>query len=457
MEKKPNLILITIDDLRADFVGFLNSQKNITPNLDKLAKESLIFKNAFSVGPMTPHSFPAILTSTYPLDFHGPKKIERPRILISEVFQNQGYITAAFHSNPYLSGFFGYDKGWDYFEYLRLEGKRNKILEDFKSFLEKISKKLVNWNPKFVFQIRYLFYKLGIWKPFKKILAFEINKLLKEFLLANKNSEKPFFIWVHYMDVHYPFMFFDHYFKDLPLSLSDLIARSLPTFLTRRESLSLPLKKFAFQNMNLVKRAYEDGIRYLDLQIGNLIDFLKKENLFENTIICLTSDHGEEFLEHGGANHDAKLYQELLKVPLLIKFPRGEKKGIFEEKVSLIDLAPTLCDIVKVKTPPSFKGKSFFKEKRKIIFHQTGENKKEKNREFAFLNIESLEQCKMAVQFENFKYILDFDKKGEELYDLKKDPKEKENIFSKRQDVALKARKLIEKFLKENLPLKIKC
>jgi arylsulfatase A-like enzyme len=111
MKKKPNIILITVDSLRADHLGYMGYGKGISPNIDKLAGESVVFNNAFAVGPVTPHSFPSILTSTYPLDYQGPRKIERPRKLISEVLKEKGFITAAFHSNAYLSNFFGYNRG----------------------------------------------------------------------------------------------------------------------------------------------------------------------------------------------------------------------------------------------------------------------------------------------------------------------------------------------------------
>ncbi len=155
MTKKPNIILITVDCLRADRLGFMGYQKNISRNIDGLAKESVVFTQAFATGSSTPYSFPSILTSTYALDYQGPK-IEKPRVLISESFKNAGYITAAFHANPFLSDFFGYNQGWDYFEDVTLPfGKLEKknILRDF--LRELFKRALLFLSPSFFFKIKY--------------------------------------------------------------------------------------------------------------------------------------------------------------------------------------------------------------------------------------------------------------------------------------------------------------
>jgi membrane-anchored protein YejM (alkaline phosphatase superfamily) len=137
--KKPNVILITVDALRADKLGFMGCKKNITPNFDKFAEESVKFSNAFTTGSHTPYSFPAILTSTYPLDYQGPLKIERPRVMVSEVFKQQGFQTASFYSGPYLSDFFGYNKGWDFFKEITYPLPKGVGYKDtgFISFLRK--------------------------------------------------------------------------------------------------------------------------------------------------------------------------------------------------------------------------------------------------------------------------------------------------------------------------------
>jgi arylsulfatase A-like enzyme len=454
---RPNVILITIDDLRADHLGFMGYHKNISPNIDKLAKESVVFTNAFSVGPMTPHSLPSILTSTYPLDYQGPKKIERPRVLVSEVLKKQGYTTAVFSANPYL--YLGYDKGWDFMEDVKdshllfdLSLKKDAGLKlKIKYFLEGLAKLVANFRPELIFKIRYFLYKLGIWQPEKKAKAGSMNKIIKEFVSAVKEEEKPFFCWIHYMDVHYPFLPYDAYFQDRTFSYSELVGRSFSTFLSRRYFFKKPILNFGKKHLKTAINLYDDGIKYVDQQLGDLLGFLEKEDVYRDTVIFLTSDHGEEFLEHGGAAHEAKLYNELLHVPLLVRIPRKQKQRI-NNKVSLIDLAPTICSLAGAEKESSFKGEDLFQSKREIIFHQTGENLGKIGGE-SLLDIEEIGHCKAACQSERWKYILDHGSGREELYDLLGDPDEKNNLSKTENKILSQMREKIEEFEKTNPPL----
>jgi arylsulfatase A-like enzyme len=298
MNKKPNIILITVDCLRADHLGFLGYEKDISPNLDKLAKESTVFTQAFTTSSSTPYSFPAILTSTYPLDYQGPQKIEKPRVLISEVLKGEGYITAAIHSNPFLSNFFGYNQGWDFFEDITLAtGKLRKknALRDF--FNESFKNITFSFFPQLFFKIKYLKYKTKEAKIGLKVKATLINQIVKDFIQSVKNEEKPFFLWVHYMDVHGPYFSRENYYFNKPYSYSEAIAGSYINYLidySQKKALRKFLEKYSQETINL----YDQGVKCLDTELGKLLNFLNKENLFQNTIICLTSDHGEELFEH---------------------------------------------------------------------------------------------------------------------------------------------------------------
>jgi len=112
--KRKNVILLTIDTLRRDAVGCYGKSK-LTPYIDSLQKNSTVFNQAYSTGPYTQASFPAILTSSYYLEYRRQKGLSSKRTLISEVLQEKGVTTAAFHSNPYISDFFGWNRGWDKF------------------------------------------------------------------------------------------------------------------------------------------------------------------------------------------------------------------------------------------------------------------------------------------------------------------------------------------------------
>jgi len=452
MKEKPNIILITIDALRADHLGFMGYSKNVSQNLDNLAKDSSVFKEAFSVGPNTPHSFPAILTSTYPLDFKGVRKIERPRKLISEVLKEKGYVTAAFHDNPYLSSSFGYNRGWEYFEYSAspvgsalfprksfLSKIRSFLISAFKKNFNKISLKLF---PQIFFKVMYLKYKLKVSKEEFEVPAEDINNKIFDFISAQK--ENSFFLWAHYMDVHSPYFPSGKYESKI-LSYSDFVAAWLAGYL--EFSKNRIFRKFIQPYFKKAIEFYDNGISYFDSEFGKLLDFLKREDIYDDTIIIITADHGEEFLDHGEGFHKPKLYNELLHVPLIIRIPG--KRGEIYNKVSLIDIPSTVCSLLGFKED-SFKGQNLF-ERQGLVFHQTAFGSKDKmNR---WIEIDGILETKLACQSKEWKYIVDYRTNKEELYNLLKDPKEKNNLVLERKDILSRLREEIKKFKENNIPL----
>lgn len=452
MTKKPNIILITIDALRADHLGFMGYEKNISLNIDKLAQESTIFTRAFANGPTTPCSFPSILTSTYPLDYQGPKTIDKPRVLLSEALKEQGYITAAFHSNPWLSDFFGYNRGWDFFEDINYSTNISS-----ENFLKKLFKELtLSTFPQLLFWTMYLKYRIKKDPRNKfKIKASFINQIVRDFIYSVKTEKSPFFIWIHYMDIHSPYLAQDSYYSEnKPCSYSELIGDYVSSMWSTYAH-KKALKKFIKNNFKkYIKKTlsfYDQAIECVDRGVGELLDFLKKEEVYHNSIICLTADHGDEFLEHGGIGHNtAKLYNELLHVPFLIKLPESQNQTV-KKKVSLIDLASTICDLVGIKPPSSFKGKNLFERKEDLIFHQVSSLlRKTKDWKGA---IKKLSQYKVACQSNTWKYILDQGTGVEELYNLSKDSKEQNNLSQFEPEVLSQMRKKVQEFKKENPPL----
>ena len=193
MDKKPNIILITVDSLRADRL-----RKDINPNIESLAENSKIFNNALSVGPHSPYSFPSIFSSTYPLDCQGPMRVDEQRVFLSEVLKNNGYITAMFHSTVRLSSFFGYDKGWDFFNSLEKPsgtgfkhkaGKaRKKIRTVLRSYSFRIGLLWANLFPSSLFFARYLVYRLTKRIKDPIVNAFYLNEAAKDFVKSYKKS-----------------------------------------------------------------------------------------------------------------------------------------------------------------------------------------------------------------------------------------------------------------------------
>ena len=163
-----NVILLTIDTLRRDVLGCYEGG-NLTPFIDSLQDRSIRFSRAHSPAPYTQAAFPGILTSSYYLEYGKQKMLSSKRILISEVLKKAGITTAGFHSNPYLSGYFGWNRGWDLF-YDSMEDEVDEKVPYIKA--DKINKKVETWLSSY---------------------------------MGGRNYN-PFFLWVHYMDLHEPYI-----------------------------------------------------------------------------------------------------------------------------------------------------------------------------------------------------------------------------------------------------------
>ena len=406
MEKKTNnkknLILITVDCLRADHLHCMSYTKNITPTIDHLAKNGILFTNAMANAPSTPYSIPSFLTSTLP-----PIE-EKPKETIAGILKKYGYSTATFNPNPVFSTTWGgrnSTKGFDIYDVMLSNKKRyclffeiylSSIVKFFREYFNKkgvVQKKtysLYDMLLKIVSNL--LFTKHYLYVP----TAEEINK---KALMWIKNQKDKFFVWLHYMDVHEPYNPEDY--KDKK-ELRYLVAkyRYLPNMLTKQERKKL---------IDL----YDLEIEYIDNAINNLLKELKDLNFFENSIILVSADHGDAFGEHGTFGHGGKyspqLYDEVLHIPLIIY--GLEKKGIkIDRQVQLLDLGPTICNLLKISIPHNFFGGNLFNPSKRGI----------------------IANCRSCISYRTDDYKLIINKSeelGNELYDLKKDPKETINIY----------------------------
>jgi len=378
-----NVILLTVDTLRKDVVGCYGNKSGLTPFIDSLQDNCIRFTRAQSIGPYTQASFPGILTSSYYLEYERGKKLSLKRTLISEVLQKAGIVTAGFHSNPYLSDYFGWNRGWDVF-YDSMD---------------------VDVTP----EVPYL-------------KGNEINKKVGEWLVAHtkRGKYRPFFLWLHYMDVHEPYVPERKYIDMVDPSIS----------LTQDEMFNLfknvVLKRDVSNKdtVELLKKLYDAHVREVDGYIKELFDILDKINLLQNSTIIITSDHGDEFGEHGGLSHDGKMYSELIDVPLLIYDYTRTKAEVCDTLVSNIDIPPTIVHLFGLEPAKSFKGHSLLPLEnylKKGCFGEAigkiGHKEKETDKPVYF------------YRENNFKIIYQEGNNRWEMYNLKEDPKELNNII----------------------------
>ena len=434
-----NVILITIDALRYSNLGCYGYSKSTSPFIDKLSKEGIRFENAFSTAPFTPASFPSILAGMYSLRTNN-YILPKDSLLISTVLQKNNYKTAAFHSNAFLTKYYGYNKGFDVFQDYLISEKtdKNKQINIIK---KKISHTLK--NNKFLFGLlEKITLKKNTYKlPYKRaeiITKDAINFLKKE---GNK------FVWIHYMDVHDPWVPKNKYKKQF----SKLNKKEVFNLNFKVRKASNNQYKLKNKELKQIEQLYDAELRYVDEHIKKLILFLKKENVFKKTLIIITSDHEEEFCEKGDVRHKSKLYDVNVKVPLIII---NLKEKVDENNlVSLIDLPRTILDYLKIEPPKKWLGKSILKEKRKKVIMQSFHNKNRTQYNKRFNKNRFIIE---AIRTKKWKYILG-ELKGEELYNLLEDPNEENNLANHNKLKKIKndlKKKLAEYSLKEKSKIK---
>lgn len=414
MASDTNLVLVTVDCLRADRVGVNGSKKGLTPNIDQFGEEGTIFKQAVSNGPRTGDSFPAIFTSTYPLMNLGKRVPTEEKITLAEVLNRAGFKTSAIHSNAQLFACStNYDRGFEDYEDFFSSSKKKKNLDKLKNYATKIFKYL-NLLPAAQGGKTLLFG--GAYEDAKLTTNTAIKWLEKN---EKNGDDDPFFLWVHYMDPHGPFNPPSKYL-DEPISKSKKV--ELWKIFKNNDDISE-------KKMQELFSLYEAEIRYVDDYIGNFFHKLQDMGLWNNSIVALTADHGEGFKEHGKFGHGSDLYEELTRVPLIIKSNKLNNQ-IIEDSFPLIDLSPTLLELMDIESPETFMGESKSWEKEdKATFS------------------ENRSRTRAAYRTSDWKFILKMDKGIKELYNLNQDPKEKENLVEIEPERSSKYQRKLENHL----------
>jgi len=344
-----NVLLVTIDSLRADHFGQNASIEPATENIEILAKDGQSFDRAFATGPGTTPSFPAMLTGTLPLSYGGlgPLSDERPRV--STKLQDTGLTTGGFQCNPFLSNHFNYDIGYEAFEDYQnpLMGIATKI---FPRGIEINNPKLRRIdNVLHVTDAIKKSYQLVKGKPRPYVGAEIITNDTIEWL---SKTDQPFFCWTHYMDVHHP-CFPPERYRDR-YDIGDVtqtgVSEWYSTLLRNPETLS-------DDEINNLETLYKAAIEYTFDQIDRIVTHLKDTNRYDDTLIILTSDHGALFGEYGQYGKPERMYDELVHVPLIIANGPDYLKNAKGELVSLLDIPPLIHDALGINIPEEYKGR----------------------------------------------------------------------------------------------------
>lgn len=440
MRQPHSLILVTIDCFRADHAGFLGYPGRTTPFLDSLSGESFVFQNAIASGIPTYYSLPALLASRYPLglgrDLIG---IAPGESTITSELKEHGLKTAAFvAANPYISPEFGYDQGFDLFcDFFHVAGpqfvfeKESRLPPSLRNNVNQLIARVCHGLPVLGAAYDEVYFQYcqrgsrSADESLDSLRQFPSADVIVDHAIAwlNQNSKVPVFLWLHLMDPHAPY-----YPKPQALELaghgclSASEAKYLNHYWARADIDGDRLQKKKRKIIEL----YDAGIRWADLQIERLVRQLGTLNRWDECILAVTADHGEEFLDHGGRFHaPIKLNSELTHVPLLVRVPGLQGSHDVPSSFGLIDLAPTLLDALALPAPANFRGRSCW---RKLLNNQSWDKPVFTECVYGCSNpFDSNKRSGsklLAVSKGGYKLVLNLASGIDYLYDLNGDPNE---------------------------------
>ena len=331
---RPNIILITIESLRADHVGCYGYGRDTTPNIDALAAEGTRYSQAHSVTSWTLTSHASMFTGLYP----SAHRVILPQDRLSdayttaaEVLSADGYQCAAVVAGPYLRKTFNLNQGFEYHDESVAASSNEEAHRDVT-------------NP-------------------------EMAKAMERFLREKRDPNRPFFLFAYYWDVHYDFIPpppYDTLF--VPEAAEKIESVQFGPIVALGKGISQP-------QLDYLIAQYDGEIRCTDEYLGRLWKLLRELKLWNNTAVILTADHGEQFFEHGYLGHKHDLYVESLHVPLIVKYA-GQTAGRADPRVvHLIDLYPTILELAGSQADSLHSGRSLVggppQEDRSVFFELT--------------------------------------------------------------------------------------
>jgi len=403
-EARPNVIFILLDAARADRLGSYGYEEDTSPNLDAMAEEGAVCLNNFSNGKYTLESVPSYFYSRYyikslfPADADIPlqepenlfHEIDHEAVSMAGVFKEAGYRTVLFSAHPWLV-------------------RGHKLVEDFDEFYKVKERHSPHADAGTVFK------RVENW--------------------LETNPDRPFYMYIHLMDPHTP-----HERKEETLLFADpdydyqakfdRHGNPRGQFIGPYGDWRVP-EDFTEEDRNYLNALYDGDIRYSDRCFGDFVRFLKKETLYDRTLMVIAADHGEHLGEHGLSQHGGKAWDAVIKTPLILrlpgKVPAGTRIDYFTENV---DILPTLVGLTGVSVPA---GKVFDGDN---IFELTPESESAK---WAL--------TRESIRSKEFKYIIDKETGEELLYELKEDPAEKNNLAEERPEQTAELKNTMERLL----------
>ncbi len=405
--KIKHVILITVDTLRADALSCYGYQSESTLHIDQLARDGILFNRAISSAPWTLPAVASIMTGLSPsvhMTVEHQSKLSDILPTLAEYMRDAGYFTSGIGSNLLLTPNYKISQGFLEYNFFPKP-----------SFGSSIGAKLLQRVFPRKFRLR--------------VSTRDLTNLACKWL--KENYEKDFFLWLHYFDPHYPYM-----------PPTDFLPESEPlprigTGFSKKEEVISGHFVPSLVERDWIKELYGGEVRYVDKSIGRLLALLKRLNLYDESLIILTSDHGEEFWEHGSITHGHTLYHELLWVPLIIKPPESASKGeIITKVVSTTYIMPTILDLCRIKYETDYLSVG-------SLSSLWRPNPDTFDAQPIFSTAVSLYEDRESIIFDGLKYIRSLLTNREELYDLACDPKEQISIAFSSPETIQRAKNIL--------------
>lgn len=449
----PNVLLIVMDTARASNV-LPSENPDVMPTIEQLTHEGTVFKNAITTAPWTLPSHASLFSGQYTTahgTHAGSKSFDPNCDTIIEHLQKSGYQTVAVSNNSWISPEFGFDRGFEDF-YLNIEpipggaeladvARYDKISDRMHGLLDKLS--VSNAIPTLINAA----YAQFIYKRYDDG-ALVANWRIKHWLKKNWNSNEPFCMFVNYLEPHLKYnpprgFRYDH----LPEHISKEDTKNANQDAWRYVSGSVEMTD---HELDALEALYNGELSYLDYRIKDIYDFLDERDILDNTVFIVIGDHGENIGDHHLMDHQYCLYDTLIRVPLIVRYPDSVPANqSVSSLVELRDLYPTLMKIANIESslPTSVSehilpkiGIESRQEKRQYtiseylvpqpsiesLSEKSGTDKKELKR---------FDQALRCIRTNKYKYI-EGTNNHEELFDLQADPGESNNLISTHAEIA---------------------
>jgi arylsulfatase A-like enzyme len=360
------VVLVVVDTLRADRLGTYGNPRATSPHLDRLASDGILYQRAYSQAPWTTASIGSLLTSQYPrtLGIRGERsRLDESWTLLPELFQRRGYATGAVVSHTFCSRQWGFDQGFDSFDESATSSDESRI-------------------------------------------AATVSDRALSFLDANR--DRPVFLFLHYFDPHFTYVEHpDFAFDAAPGYTGPVRERVHSRSLTRLRDQLTPADVVEMQ------RIHDSEVAFVDHHLGRVFERLREQGRYDDALVVVTADHGEEFLEHGNLGHGRTLYDEQLHVPLIVKYP-GRQGQVVEHPVALLDVYPTVAEVAGLA----------------LTGEERGRPLREAGKDPARAIVSETERfgSYRTLRVQGFKLIEDTESRTRRLFDLADDPGELRNV-----------------------------